>query len=268
MANELGLSGAVGSRNARYYIGTFNTFENVEGAWRPSWNWAAFLCSTGWFFYRRMFVHGAINQALLLLAVVPQAMHLTPEESGVAGALLIAYAAVSLAVLPVCANWLYYRHLKQRVAAGRAAPPDLASFIAGAVAMALAAAVTIYAGAIATSVDHEVRLHVVDALLGVAPYKAAVEASVKEKGLLPAATADLPRVAAERLPTGVKLAEIMPGGIVRVAFAGFRHINGRWVEMVPTQTDKALEWRCYNIDMPEKELPSQCRLKRPAPRAP
>lgn len=262
MAHDTGMSGAIGDRNLRYYISTFNDIENAGDGLRPSFNWAAMVCSTGWFFYRRMFLFGAINLGLLLLVLAPQTMHLTPEESGIAGWALVVYAVVSFAVLPFVANWLYYRHLKARVAAGRGKAPDLLSFGLGAAAMTLAAAVSITSLAIATSVDHEVRLHVVDGLIGVAPYKAAVEASVKEKGVLPMTQADAPRVSPDRVPRGVKLADIGPGGVVRVAFTGFRHINGRGIEIVPTLNDKTVEWRCYNVDMPDKELPSQCRTKR------
>lgn len=268
MANETGLIDAVGSRNARYYISTFNVLENTDGAWRPSWNWAAFVCSTGWFFYRRMFVYGAVNLALLLLVLVPQSMHLTPEESAWAGKLLIAYVVIGFAVIPLLADWLYYRYLRRRVAAGSAAAPSLISFGMAAAAMTAAAAASIHALAIATSVDYEVRVHVVDALLGAAPYKAAVDAVAKEKSALPETTAELPRVAPLRLPEGIKLVEIVPGGIVRVAFTGYRHINGRWVEFVPTLAEKTVEWRCYNIDMPDKELPSLCRVKRSVERKP
>ena len=45
--SSAGLSSAAGMRNARYYINAFNEFENASGAWRPSWNWGALLCSAG-----------------------------------------------------------------------------------------------------------------------------------------------------------------------------------------------------------------------------
>ena len=261
-----GLSNAAGSRNGRYYMGVFNQFENAQGAIRPSWNWGAFLCSSAWFFYRRMFVLGAINLTALLAVVLPWALHLTTDEAGLVTGALGLYVAATFLLLPVVANWLYYGYLKRRLEAGGKTAPDTASFFAAAAAGALAAAASIHSLVIATSTDYEVRVHVVDAMLAVAPYKSAVETVVKQKGAVALSQGDLPAMSGARPHPGVKLAELAPGGVVRLAFTGFRHINGRWVEFVPTLTDKMVEWRCFNIDMPERELPTQCRVKRPTER--
>lgn len=261
MANESGLSGVIGSRNGAYYLGTFNTFENAGGAWRPSWNWGAFVCSSAWFMYRRMYAWGAINLALLLLVLAPLTIHLTVEETSLAYGAIIVYALVAFLLLPAVASWMYYRLLRRGVGAEVKTAPDMLSFGAAAAVSAAAAAGVAYALVILTSTDYAVRVHVVDAMLAIAPHKAAVESAAKQRGALPAGQAELP-VTGVPLPAGVKLAEIVPGGVVRVAFTGFRHINGRWVEFVPTLTENSVQWRCYNIDMPERELPVQCRAKR------
>lgn len=270
MANEMGLSSAAGTRNARYYTHIFNQFENAEGAWRPSWNWGAFVCSTGWFLFRRMFVHGAINLAVLLLVALPFAVHLTVEEASLAHGVLAVYLLIGLIAVPLVANWLYYVHLKRRLGAGGTTVPDMMSFGAAAAATTVAAAAVLYAVVIGTGIDYEVRVHVVDAMLAAAPQKSAVENFVKQKGALPDTAADastlVPAVGGAPVHPGIKFAEITAGGVVRIAFTGFRHINGRWVEFVPTLNDKLVEWRCYNIDMPDHELPSLCRVKRPVER--
>ena len=263
------LSSAAGARNARYYTTAFNEFENANGAWRPSWNWAALVCSTGWFLYRRMFLFGAINLALLLLVALPFAAHLTPDESVLAQGAVWLYLLVALIVVPLLANWLYYRHLKRRLDGGGTTAPDMLSFGMGTAAAAVAALATVAAVVIGTGTDYEVRVQVVDALLSAGPQKAAVEAFIKQKEVPPSTQAEaagLMPPGRARSTMGVKLIEIVPGGIVRIAFTGFRHINGRWVELVPDASDKGVEWRCYNVDMPERELPASCRAKRSAER--
>ena len=257
-----GLTSAAGTRSATYYTRLFNQYEGAEGAWKPSWNWAAFICSTGWFLYRRMFLFGALNLAVLLLVVLPHAAHLTTGEASIAKGALALYAVLAFGVLPFFADWIYYRHLKRRLAHGGKTAPDMLSFGAAAVSATVAASALLYAGVIGTSTDYEVRVQVVDAILAAAPLKVAVETVVKQKGALPATVAELPPVAKAALPAGVKLADIAPGGIVQLAFKGFRHINGRSVEFVPALNEQKVEWRCYNIDMPEWELPALCRAKR------
>jgi Pilin (bacterial filament)/Protein of unknown function (DUF2628) len=268
MASAAGLTNAAGARNTRYYTRIFNQFENGDGAWKPSWNWAAFICSTGWFFFRRMFLFGAINLAVLLMVALPHVVHLTSGEASIARGALAVYLVLAFGVLPFFADWIYYLHLKRRLTHGGATAPDMISFGAAAAATTAAASALIFAGVIASSTDYDVRVQVVDALLAVAPYKTAVETVVKQKGALPATTAELPPVGATRPHPGIKLADLAPGGIVRVVFTGFRHIDARSIEIVPTLNDKTVEWRCYNIDMPDKELPVQCRVTRARPAAP
>ena len=267
MASAAGLTNAAGARNTRYYTRIFNQFENADGAWKPSWNWGALICSTGWFLFRRMFLFGAINLAVLLLVVLPQTVHLTTGEVSIAKGAVALYAVLAFGVLPLFADWIYYLHLKRQLARGATTAPNLLSFAAAAAATTVAASGLIYAGVIGTSTDYEVRVQVVDALLAIAPLKAAVENVVKQKGALPGTAAELPQAGGGRPHPNIKLADLAPGGIVRVAFTGFRHINSRSVEIVPILTGTTVEWRCYNIDMPEKELPLQCRVTRARPAA-
>ena len=267
--SSTGLSSAAGARNARYYTNAFNEFENAKGAWRPSWNWGAMLCSTGWFVYRRMFLYGAINLALLVIVALPFVVHLTPAESAIAQGALWCYVLVAFVIVPLVANWLYYRHLKQRLDGGGTTAPDMLSFGAAAAAATAAAIASIAALVIGASTDYEVRVHVVDAMFAAAPQKAAVEAFIKQKEAPPATLAEAAALMPPgrvRAAAGIKFVDIVPGGMVRIAFTGFRHINGRWVELVPDASEKGVVWRCYNVDMPERELPASCRAKRPVER--
>ncbi len=269
MTPSTSLSTAAGARNARYYTNAFNELENASGAWRPSWNWGACLCSSGWFFYRRMFVYGAINLALLLLVALPFAVHLTPAELSIALGAAWCYGLVALVIVPLVANWLYYRHVKRRLDAGGRTAPDMLSFGAAAAAATVGAMASMVAVVLGTATDYEVRLHVVDALFATAPQKAAVEVFIKQRGVAPATqteAAALMPPSRERNHAGLKLVDILPGGMLRVAFTGYRHINGRTVELAPDASDKGIEWRCYNVDMPERELPAACRAKRPPER--
>ena len=127
-----GLTNAAGVRNTRYYTSRFNQYEGAGGAWKPSWNWAVFVCSTGWFLFRRMFWFGVINLALLLLVLLPRTAHLTSFETTFANAALGVYLVLAFGVLPLVADWVYYQHLKRRLGvdggAGRKTAPDMLGF--------------------------------------------------------------------------------------------------------------------------------------------
>lgn len=57
------LAPLVGTKT-EYYIPRFHMLK-TQG--KPSWNWAAFIFSHYWFFYRKMYVHGAVLFGILFL---------------------------------------------------------------------------------------------------------------------------------------------------------------------------------------------------------
>ena len=79
-----GLTNAAGVRNTRYYTSRFNQYEGAGGAWKPSWNWAVFVCSTGRFLFRRMFWFGVAAGGTTLVAAAPAAPAppATPAKAG------------------------------------------------------------------------------------------------------------------------------------------------------------------------------------------
>jgi hypothetical protein len=119
----------VGPRAARY-AGAFARFESRGGHWAPSWNFAAFFASTAWFAYRRMWVWAAANALLVGLgfAAITASSKLDHALGADGGYwdnpwtfFIHAWIVGAYLGVPLCADWLYFRHLKARLA--RATPP-------------------------------------------------------------------------------------------------------------------------------------------------
>src|SRR5512135_650176 len=87
-------------RNAPHYLAHFERMQRSGRTWLPGWNSAAFLHSTGWFWYRRMYGWALLNLAapvLLLLLLVFVVRWLVPADDGMDT--VAAYAFVAYLVL-------------------------------------------------------------------------------------------------------------------------------------------------------------------------
>jgi Tfp pilus assembly major pilin PilA len=109
---------AVGAKKADFYVPKFIRFDALNAS-KLSWNWPAFFVSFYWFLYRRMYANWAIYCVFIpiLLAVVTDiAERFLSQQPG-----QWIYAGVtfgySFVVLPLFANFLYYRAVKQRIEA-------------------------------------------------------------------------------------------------------------------------------------------------------
>jgi polyferredoxin len=115
----------LGPRKDRY-LAKFARTEHVRG-WVPGWNTAAFLHSTAWLWYRRMYGWSLLNlfaPVLLLFVLVFVVQWFVPESSmnaitAVTGAL---YGLFMFVAVPVYADTFYYRFLKRRHWRGK--PPS------------------------------------------------------------------------------------------------------------------------------------------------
>lgn len=86
-------------KNQPYYMEKFKTMEKTSD--KKSWNWSAFLCTSYWMFYRKMYVEAIIyNVGISILACIP----------------FVGLVLVSAG--PVCAglfgNYFYYEHTKKK----------------------------------------------------------------------------------------------------------------------------------------------------------
>jgi hypothetical protein len=87
-----------------YYLGKFRSFQvgRVE-TFVPTWNWNAFLFTTWWFLYRKMYLWALLAFVASCIPVVG----------------LVAWIAVGVA-----GNYLYYRHASAQIGRVRAVTPE------------------------------------------------------------------------------------------------------------------------------------------------
>jgi Tfp pilus assembly major pilin PilA len=116
---------AVGPGRADFYAPKFVQFDE-PGASKVSWNWSAFLVSFYWFLYRRMYGYWAIYCLLIpflvvMVAGIATAASRNPAIFSLADLGLLAYY---YAIIPMYANALYHRKIKERIAAVRRKVPD------------------------------------------------------------------------------------------------------------------------------------------------
>jgi Tfp pilus assembly major pilin PilA len=109
---------AVGAKKADFYVPQFVRFDKANAS-KLSWNWPAFFVSFYWFLYRRMYANWAIYCVLIpfLLAIATGIgeSFLGQQPGGwIYGGVTFGYSFV---VLPLFANFLYYRATKQRIGA-------------------------------------------------------------------------------------------------------------------------------------------------------
>jgi hypothetical protein len=116
---------AVGPGRADYYAPEFLRFDE-PGSTKISWNWSAFLVASFWFLYRRMYGYWAIYCLLipfliLVVAGIVSAGAKNPAPLAFANLGLLAYYYV---IIPMFANALYHRRIKERIAEVRRKVPD------------------------------------------------------------------------------------------------------------------------------------------------
>jgi type IV pilus assembly protein PilA len=99
-------------RNAAYYL---HRFEQIDAGRRVGWNWPAFFFSTVWFSYRGLTGYAALNLIAPWAALFALAMAGASADMAVTP-LLIAYPVVFFLAVPMYADVLYYRRLREEIA--------------------------------------------------------------------------------------------------------------------------------------------------------
>lgn len=118
--------------NMSYYI---PRFQRMNRGGSGGWNWAAFLLSPYWLFYRKQYGLGAIYFVILMLikvagAFLPADLY-DPTVLAINYALMGVWLALSL-LLGIKGNAFYFAHCKKKVRTAKAKTPDLTSTELGA----------------------------------------------------------------------------------------------------------------------------------------
>lgn len=118
--------------NMSYYI---PRFQRMNRGGSGGWNWAAFLLSPYWLFYRKQYGLGAIYFVILMLikvagAFLPADLY-DPTVLAINYALMGVWLALSL-LLGIKGNAFYFAHCKKKVRTAKVKTPDLTSTELGA----------------------------------------------------------------------------------------------------------------------------------------
>ena len=244
--------------NAGHYVKHFERLQRSGKTWLACWNWAAFLHSTGWFWYRRMYGWSLLNliaPVVLLFCVIFVVQWFVPPDS--MGVLIaaggIAYAAVVYGLLPVYADSLYlYRPNRD----GRLPKPPSAFTAFGALLVIVIPATLAYIS-VEVQKAYEHRARIAEGLTIAASLRAPIGEFYASERRLPG----------EREAAQFRHREPMkhttsvawdPARRSIVATMGERE-DGKRVELVAAEKDGVLVWTCRNIDLKPKYLRADCR---------
>lgn len=266
----------VGPNNSAYYLQKFARFEAGGGS--ATWHWPAFFLSSIWLLYRKMWMWAAIYWfgfpiGLQILTAV-LAVTVGPE---LAGALyFVIYLVIAFGVMPVMANFLYYRHAKSKVEkVGAAFPPEQQGVelarIGGTSKVAMIIAVIlfiVFMGGILAAIsipayqDYTIRAQVSEGLALAGGPKAAVVEYYSDHNLAPSNNAEAGLPAPERLSGQyVESVSVFDGDIV-ITYGEDSHdvIYGMTLILTPGDvSDSVFDWECYSDDIAAKHLPAACR---------
>jgi len=238
-------------RNAGHYLKSFERIR-ARGRWAPNWNSAAFLHSSAWFCYRRMYGLALLNflaPALLLTFFLP--LHVDAALPYIA----VGYLICVFVVLPVFADAVYFEHLKGRLE--KAKPPSVWTGLAAAGLIALSMLLLVLLVR-ASYGDFSPRAKISEAILAGSRIRTEVTEFHEQHGRLPGAAE------AAKLDTTVvsKYVESISWDASRnVALLSLRApFGGKHIELRPVlQSGRLVGWRCASPDLDDKYLPRSCR---------
>jgi tetratricopeptide (TPR) repeat protein len=109
----------LGEKNQEYYLKRFKEFDRQGPGLKVSWNWAAFLLSSGWALYRRMYVWFFVGLGLSLISVI---------FAGTGHYIIDAIISwVFWILFTIFANSLYHSKVKKKIAAAQISTTDKTS---------------------------------------------------------------------------------------------------------------------------------------------
>ncbi|ADE11467.1 hypothetical protein Slit_1230 [Sideroxydans lithotrophicus ES-1] len=265
----------IGPQNQEYYLERFFRFDD-EGKILPTWNWSAFLVTSYWLLYRKMWVQAAIYFIipLLLLALFWIVGFAVGRGSGFLITLgnFLYLAAVFIGV-PMYANAAYYKHCKKMIAEVQATTQDtqrqlgelagkggtsksvvfLVMFLAivGFVGIVAAIAIPAYQ-------DSAIRARMSQAVVVGRSAEDYVDAYYSTYRTTPRnlEAADF----LSSLPSAVKSVTIdSQSGTVTITMKGAAAIEDKTIRFVPAQGGDQLRWACMSDDIQDRYLPQECR---------
>ena len=251
---------AIGA-NAERYLKRFKRIGEA-GGWTPGWNMAAFLHSTGWFCYRRMFGLAGLNllAPFVLLFLLVFVGSLVPHSNidSFAVALAVLYLVALFVLLPIFADSLYYRRLNARIADPRAkVQPPSAWTLTGALGMGALWLAIAYIGVAPMYGGYEPRAKVSEAVLAASGTRTELTEFFEKERRLPG-PAEAGRFRAERPSRYVETVIYEPGESRVVVTMREVEADKRFA-LYATAKDGNLTWSCRTIDLETKYLPSACR---------
>ena len=248
---------AIGPRAERY----LKSFERIEraGGWAPGWNSAAFLHSSAWLWYRRMYGWSLLNlfaPLLLGMLFVFGLQFVLPKEMHEAAwtALAIGYVVFTFLVVPVLADAFYYRRLKRREFAVR---PPTGWTLAGALLLVMALPAYLVYVTIDAQLEYQRRGRVAESMSLASEIRREIDAFHANERRLPGQH----EAARFRWDGKTKHIEAVGWDVSRqaiVASLGGEHKGAR-IELVPLVRGSEIEWKCRTQSMDPKYLPAYCR---------
>ncbi len=279
--------------NAAYYLPRFVEFD--QGASRLGWNWPAFFATSPWFLYRKMWVPGLLNLIfpiiVCFLAGIGAAILAGPVKAHPVpfAAALLLLLAVPWFVLPMFANAIYWRHVREsidKIPLLEQAPDKRAAHLArhggtsvgvmaAGLAIALVPTLGVFAGiAIPAYQDYTIRAQITEGLNLAGAPKALVAEYYLQNEVWPedSAAAGMETVSGKY----VESVMVQNGSIVIVyGAAANTQIAGKTLILLPGLNEsKDVLWVCGNVehpqisryaqgpygtDIPNKYLPKACR---------
>ncbi len=246
--------------NADRYLNRFKRI-GAAGGWAPGWNTAAFLHSTGWFWYRRMFGLAGLNLfapfVLLFLMVLVGSLVPHSNIDVFTGGLAFLYLAAVFILLPIFADSIYYRRLNARIDDPRARvhAPSALTFV-GALALG-----TVWLGivfiALASTYDPP-QAKVSEAVLAASKSRSELTEFFEKERRLPGPD-EAARFHAERPSKYVESVVYEPGQARVVVTLREVQPGKRFALYADVRDGKLVAWNCRTIDLETKYLPSSCR---------
>lgn len=270
------LSIYVGPKNADYYARQFERIERQGSA--ASWNWPAFFITSIWLLYRKMWLNAFLYWLVLpfLLGVVAA---LVMSFVGVNAGNLVYYGSyflISLVLMPMLANFLYYRHAQkklEKVAATavsvEAQSAELAriggtsNVVLIVVPILMIVVVGILAAiAIPAYQDYTVRAQVAEGLNLSAGAKAAVAEHFSATGELAEHNAAAGLSPADSIDGNYVSSVAVDDGNVVITYGNQAHqiISGETLVFTPEiQSGDVFDWACGSPSIEPRHLPAACR---------
>ena len=251
---------AIGA-NAERYLRRFRRIRDA-GGWAAGWNTAAFLHSTGWFWYRRMYGWAGFNALapFLVLALLLAIGMAAPRSSldTIAAIAGLSYVVAVFVLVPVIADSIYYRQLGKRLADPRAtARPPSALTLLGALGMGVLWLCIVFVGVSPMYADYAPRAKVSEAVLAASATKTRLTDFFEKERRLPRAE-ESGQFRAEQPSRYVQTVVYEPAE-KRIVVTLSEIQPGKRFALYAATNDASLTWTCRSIDVDQKYLPRACR---------